>query len=293
MTELRILQNDTAGTVKLAGYVVRRLGYGAMRVSGALNADGLRDRAEAVKLYRRVVERGINLIDTANIYGFGESEEILGEALHPYPDDLLITTKAGFRPGKILAGHATLPPLGAPEHIRQECEKSLRRLKIDCIDLYQVHVPDPAFSYGETVGAFAELQAEGKVRHIGVSNVSLLQLEIAQSICEVVSVQNAYGVGNREHEAIVKVCEDQSIAFFAHSSNNRSDAAADERLDAIAVVHGVSRQQVATAWLLQHSPAIIPIPGTSSLAHLDDNIDAAWLKLSTEEIAFLDDAEKS
>src|ERR1700678_264406 len=143
-----------------------------MRVSGARNAAGARDRAEAIRIYRRAYERGVNLIDTANIYGYGESEEIIAEALYPYPSDLLITTKAGFKPGKIAPGKTSLPPLGRPEHIREECDKSLRRLRIDTIDLYQVHVPDPEVPYEDTVGVFAELQHQGKVRHIGVSNIN-------------------------------------------------------------------------------------------------------------------------
>src|ERR1700722_19829097 len=147
-----------------------------MRASGARNAEGKRDRGAAVVLYRRVYERGVNFIDVANIYGYGECEDILAEALYPYPDDLLIGTKAGFRPGKIQPGQTSLPPFGRPEHIKEECDKSLRRLRLDCIDLYQVHVPDPEVAYEDTVGAFVELQAQGKIRHIGISNVTLDQL---------------------------------------------------------------------------------------------------------------------
>jgi aryl-alcohol dehydrogenase-like predicted oxidoreductase len=163
------LDDITVGTVAIGDLRVRRLGYGAMRVSGARNAAGVRDRAEAIKIYRRAYERGINFIDTANIYGYGESEEILAEALYPYPGDLVIGTKAGFRPGKIAPGETSLPPLGQPGHIKEECDKSLRRLRLDHIDLYQVHVPDPGVPDEDTVGAFAELQQAGKVRHIGRS----------------------------------------------------------------------------------------------------------------------------
>jgi pyridoxine 4-dehydrogenase len=175
------LDDITAGTIAIGGLRVRRLGYGAMRVSGARNAAGVRDRAEAIKIY----------------HGYGESEEILAEALHPYPDDLVIGTKAGFRPGKIEPGKTSLPPLWHPGHIREECDKSLRRLRLDHIDLYQVHVPDPGVPYADTVGAFAELQQAGKVRHIGVSNVTLEQLAIARSVYTVVSVQNAYNDARR------------------------------------------------------------------------------------------------
>src|SRR5262245_7693834 len=155
----RTLSDDAVGTFTIGGELtVRRLGFGAMRISGARSADGVRDRETARQLVRRVVERGVNLIDTANIYGYGESEEIIAEALHPYPDDLVIATKAGYRPGKILPGHVTLPPLGDPAHIKAECDASLRRLRIDVIDLYQVHAPDPTIPYADTIGAFVELQ---------------------------------------------------------------------------------------------------------------------------------------
>ncbi len=213
------LEDETVGTVELAGKVVRRLGFGAMRASGARNAEGVRDRDEAIALYRRVYERGVNFIDVANIYGYGECEEILAEALHPYPDDLLIGTKAGFRPGKVEPGKTSLPPLGRPEHIREECDKSLRRLRVDTIDFYQVHVPDPDVPYEETVGAFVELQQAGKVRHIGVSNVTLDHLTTAQSLCEVVGVQNAYNVGRRGSEGVLRACAQQGVPFIPHSPN--------------------------------------------------------------------------
>src|SRR6202044_2568037 len=199
------LDDITVGTVAIGDLRVRRLGYGAMRVSGARNATGARDRAEAVKIYRRTYERGINFIDTANIYGYGDSKEILAEALYPYPGDLVIGTKAGFRPGKIEPGKTSLPPLGHPGHIKEECDKSLRRLRLDHIDLYQVHVPDPSVPYADTVGAFAELQQAGKVRHIGVSNVTLEQLAVARAICSVVSVQNRYNVDDRKSQAVLEV----------------------------------------------------------------------------------------
>jgi pyridoxine 4-dehydrogenase len=288
MIEAVTLDDGTVGTVDIAGRVVRRLGFGAMRISGARNAEGVRDRDEARALVRRAVERGVNLIDTANIYGYGESEEIIAEALHPYPRDLLITTKAGFRPGKIAPGATSLPPLGTPEHIREECEKSLHRLRVDAIDLYQVHVPDPAVPYEDTVGAFADLQREGKVRHIGVSNVTVDQLAVAQSICKVVSVQNRYNVGDRASEHMVALCERQGIAFFPWQPIAVEDDDVHHALASVAAAHGVIVQQVALAWLLAHSGALVPIPGTRSIDHLDDNIDAAWLTLSDAEMAALD-----
>lgn len=286
----RTLQDSTVGTIELAGRSIRRLGFGAMRVSGARNAEGVRDRSEAIRLYRRVVQRGINFIDVANIYGYGECEEILAEALHPYPDDLLIGTKAGFRPGKIEPGMTSLPPLGRPEHLREECEKSLTRLRLDVIDLYQVHVPDPEVPYEETVGAFAELQAEGKIRHIGVSNVSVEQLSRARSVCEVVSVQNSYNVGRRGSEDVLRTCENLGIAFIPHSPNILGGTAAEQVVAAVAATHGVSAQQVAIAWLLRHSAAMVPIPGTSRIGHADDNIESAWLELTPEDTVCLDAA---
>ena len=287
------LDDTTVGTVDIADWTVRRLGFGAMRISGARNAEGVRDREVARALVRRVVDRGMNLIDTANIYGYGESEEIIAEALHPYPADLLITTKAGFKPGKIAPGQTSLPPLGTPEHIREECEKSLRRLRVDAIDLYQVHVPDPAVPYEDTVGAFADLQREGKVRHIGVSNVSAEQLAVAQSICEVVTVENRYNVGDRASEAMVAQCEQQGIVFFPWQPVAPEDDGIRRALAVVAQAHGVSVQQVALAWLLAHSDIVVPIPGTTSIEHLDDNIDAAWLSLPTPISPTLDAAAGS
>jgi aryl-alcohol dehydrogenase-like predicted oxidoreductase len=261
-----------------------------MRVSGARNAAGVRDRAEAVKIYRRAYERGINFIDTANIYGYGESEEILAEALYPYPCDLVIGTKAGFRPGKIEPGKTSLPPLGHPAHIKEECDKSLRRLRLDRIDLYQVHVPDPGVPYEDTVGAFAELQKAGKVRHIGVSNVTLEQLAVARSLCTVVSVQNAYNVGTRTSETLLAACEDAGMAFLPWKPIQLKGTPAAVAAEEIADERGITSQQVALAWALAHSPAMLPIPGTSKLPHLDENIDAAFIELSTNEIARLESA---
>jgi aryl-alcohol dehydrogenase-like predicted oxidoreductase len=245
----------------------------------------------------------VNFIDVANIYGYGECEEILKEALHPYPADLLIGTKAGFKPGKIQPGQRLLPPLGTPEHIKEECHASLRRLGLDVIDLYQVHVPDPNVAYEETVGAFVELQRQGKIRHIGVSNVNLTQLTTAQSLCEVVSVQNPYSIARRDSDDVLEACEARAIAFIPHSPNILGPAApfgatpagtardltpAEKAVAEIASAHRVSSQQVAVAWLLAKSPAMVPIPGTSKLAHVDDNVDTAWLRLTDDEIGRLE-----
>jgi pyridoxine 4-dehydrogenase len=300
---MRAMDDSTVGTIALAGKEVRRLGFGAMRVSAARNAEGKRDREEAAKIYRTVYDGGVNFIDVANIYGYGECEEILAEALHPYPDDLLIGTKAGFKPGKIEPGKSSLPPLGTPEHIKEECELSLRRLRLEAIDLYQVHTPDPNVPFEDTVGAFAELQQEGKVRHIGVSNVSAEQLALAQSLCEVVSVQNAYNLSNRRSDDLMRSCESQGIAFIPYSPNilgpgasfgsqgtaaEREPTAAEALVAEIGAAHGVSSQQVAVAWLLARSPVMVPIPGTSKVSHAADNVETAFLELTADELARLD-----
>lgn len=288
MSDSPTLTDDTVGTVTFGDITARRLGFGAMRVSGARNPEGVRDRAEAVTLVRTVHDRGVNFFDTANIYGYGQSEEIIAEALRPYPDDLFITTKAGFKPGKIEPGKSSLPPLGRPEHIKEECDKSLARLGLDVIPLYQVHVPDPDVPYAETVGAFVELQQAGKVRHIGVSNVDLDQLAVAQSLCTVVSVQNFYNVARRTSEPVLRACEEQGIVFIPHSPNILGQGEAATAVAEIAAAHGVSTQQVAVAWLLAHSSAAAPIPGTQSVAHAGDNVDTAWLRLDDDELARLD-----
>ena len=282
------LDDTTAGTVRVGDRSVRRLGFGAMRISGARNAEGLRDRALAVELVLGVRDRGVQFFDTANVYGYGQSEEILAEALAPYAEDLLIATKAGFAPGKLAPGQRSLPPLGRPDHIREECDTSLRRLRAECIELYQVHVPDPAVPWADTVGAFAELRQAGKVRMIGVSNVTPEQLREAQSIVEVVSVQNRYSVGNREAEAVLTACEEHRIAFLPYSPLQPTVGAVGAALADIAAARGVLPQQVALAWLLQRSLVILPIPGTSQLRHADENIDAAWLQLTAEEVGRLE-----
>jgi pyridoxine 4-dehydrogenase len=287
----QVLADDTVGTFKIGGELeVRRLGFGAMRISGARNAEGVRDRDEAKRLIRRVVDRGVNFLDTANIYGYGQSEEIIAEALHPYPSDLVITTKAGFKPTKILSGHVTLPTDGWPEHIREECNKSLQRLRTDTIDLYQVHHPDPTVPYDETIGAFVELQQAGKVRHIGISNVTAEQLVFAQKVCTVASVQNRYNAGDRTSEAVLDACAAQGIAFLPWAPILVGQSRANAAIGEIATAHGATVHQVALQWLLRRSPNIIPIPGTSQVPHADANVDAAWLQLEPAELARIDRA---
>ncbi|MCW2525671.1 MAG: putative oxidoreductase [Pseudonocardiales bacterium] len=290
MSVNKVLDASTVGSVSIGGDItVGRLGFGAMRISGARNGEGVRDRDVARALVRRVVERGVTFIDTADIYGYGQSEEIIAEALSPYADDLLIATKAGFEPRKMLPGENSLPPSGHPDHIKAQCDKSLARLGVDQLDLYQVHVPDPKVPYADTVGAFVELQQAGKVRHIGVSNVSAEQLALAQTLCTVVSVQNKYNAGERNSDEVLAICESSGIPFIPWQPMVVGDAA-KAAVAAVAAEHGATSEQVALAWLLQRSPILLPIPGTSNVSHLDANIDAAWLKLSESDVARLDAA---
>jgi pyridoxine 4-dehydrogenase len=286
----RVLDDETAGTVLVGDRRVRRMGFGAMRVSGARDAEGVRDRATAIDLVRGVRDRGVQFFDTANIYGYGQSEEIIAEALAPWAEDLVIATKAGFRPGKIAPGETSLPPLGRPEHIREECEKSLRRLRVECLELYLVHVPDPDVPWEDTVGAFAELQQAGKVRSVGVSNVSVDQLRAAQEIVRVACVQNRYSVGDRTSDPVLEACEREGIAFLPYSPLQAAGGPVGEALAEIATARGVLAQQVALAWLLRRSPVMLPIPGTSQLRHAEENVDAAWLELDAVELARLEDA---
>jgi pyridoxine 4-dehydrogenase len=287
----RVLTDDAVGTFTIGGDLrVRRLGFGAMRISGARDADGVRDRETARQLVRRVVDRGVNFLDTANIYGYGESEEIIAEALYPYPADLVITTKAGYLPAKIQRGHITLPTRGDPDHIRTECDKSLQRLRVDTIDLYQVHAPDPDVPYDETIGAFVELQQAGKVRHIGISNVTVDQLAFAQQHCTVATVQNRFNAGDRSSDAVVEACEADGIGFMPWAPIQLPSRRVSEVSEEIAAAHGATLQQVALQWLLHRSPNMLPIPGTSQAAHADENIDGAWVALTADEVDRIDTA---
>ncbi|HVW45166.1 MAG TPA: aldo/keto reductase [Amycolatopsis sp.] len=293
MTAATRLSDETVGTVRIGDRDVRRLGFGTMRIASAKDADGNRDRATAIALCRGVAEQGVTFFDTANIYGYGECEEIIAEALHPYAQDLVITTKAGFKPGKMYPGMSRLPALGTPEHIREECDKSLARLRLDHIELYQVHVPDPAVPYAETVGAFADLQRAGKVKHIGVSNVDLEHLAIARGVCAVVSVQNSYSLANRASEDVLTECEKSGIAFIPHTPAIRSGSPVAAAVDEVAAELGASAPQVAIAWLLARSPVMLPIPGTRRLAHAIENAQAGRVELTPAQFARLDKASGS
>ena len=274
------------GTFLLGGDLpVRRLGFGAMRITGRGIWGDPPDREGAKDLLRRVVELGTTLIDTADSYGPNVSEELIAEALHPYPEDLVIATKGGL----LRTGPGQWPPDGRPEHLKDACEGSLRRLRLERIDLYQLHRPDPAVPYEDSVGALAELQAAGKIRHVGVSNVTVGQLATARSIVPVVSVQNRYNLADRESEDVLQACERDGIAFLPWFPLATGDLAKPGSvLDDVARRLRVPPGQVALAWLLRHSPVDLPIPGTSSVAHLEENVAAAGLELGPEDVAALD-----
>jgi pyridoxine 4-dehydrogenase len=273
------LSNETVGTIALGDLTVRRLGFGAMRITGKGVWGDPPDRQQAVEVLRRALELGINLIDTADSYGPHVSEELIAEALYPYPEDLVIATKGGLE----RTGPGAWPRNGRPEHLRAACEGSLRRLHLKRIDLYQLHAPDPEVPYEESVGALAELQREGKIRHIGVSNVNREQLATARGVVEVVSVQNRFNLGERGSADVLETCEDEGLAFIPWFPLNAGSLAEPGGPAAeIAERHGATPAQVAVAWLLRF-PATLPIPGTGSVAHLEENLAAASLQLSDEE----------
>ena len=272
-----------AGAVRTIGIgdrEVNRLGFGAMRITG----DGIwgppRDADEAKRVLRRAVELGANFIDTADSYGPNVSEALIGEVLHPYPEDLAIATKGGLlRPGP-----GRWDPDGRPEHLREALEGSLKRLKTDRIDLYQLHRPDPAVPYEESIGALKEMQDEGKIAEIGVSNVSVQQLQQARAIVEVRSVQNRYSIEDQSSSAVLDACEAAGIAFIPWAPVSGGSLAGDESaLTQVAKDHDATPAQVALVWLLHRSPVMLPIPGTSKVAHLEENMKAATLDLSSEE----------
>jgi aryl-alcohol dehydrogenase-like predicted oxidoreductase len=268
---------------------VHRLGFGAMRITG----DGIwgppDDPEEAKRLLRRVVELGIDLIDTADSYGPEVSENLIAEALHPYPDGLVIATKGGLR----RTGPGQWPVDARPERLKECCEASLRRLRLDRIDLYQLHAPDDKVPYEESVGALKELRDEGKIRHVGVSNVSVDELERARSIVEVVTVQNRYNLEYRRSEDVLEACEDAGIGFipwFPLAVGRLAEPGGP--LDRIAAAHDATPAQVALAWLLARSPVMLPIPGTGSVEHLEENFAAARMELSPDEVAEIGSASE-
>jgi len=256
-----------------------------MRITG----DGVwgppEDPDSAHRVLQRSVELGVQLIDTADSYGPDVSEELIAEALHPYPEDVIIATKGGLERG----GPGQWSANGRPEHLREACEGSLRKLQVDHIDLYQLHAPDSDVPYEESIGALVELRDEGKIVHVGVSNVNSDELSAARGITEIASVQNRFNLSDRSNEDVLEMCTDEGIAFLPWFPLGAGTPV--EVAGGIARARGVSAHAVAIAWLLHRSPVIVPIPGTSSVDHLEENVAAGSLELSEEELAKLSDVD--
>jgi len=277
----------TSGTFTIGGdLTVYRLGFGTMRLTGPGIWGPPTDKNETIAVLRRAIELGVNLLDTADSYGPEVSESLIAEALYPYPPQLVIATKGGYlRPGP-----DQWKPDGRPEHLREALEGSLRRLRLERIDVYQLHVPDPNVPYEESVGALADLRAAGKIHHIGVSNVNPDQLERARKIVPIVTVQNRYNLMDRASENMVDICEREGLGFIPWFPLATGDLAKDGgKLSQIAQRHHATPGQIALAWLLQRSPNMLPIPGTSSVKHLEENSAAALIRLSNDEFQALDE----
>jgi len=267
-----------AGNRTLGELTVCRLGYGAMRITGPGIWGPPKDHAAALAVLRRIVELGVNFIDTADSYGPNVSEELIAEALAPYPKDLVIATKGGWvRSGPGFWGHNA-----TPEHLRNAVEGSLKRLRVERIDLYQLHIPDPMVSIEDSLEALLEAQSQGKIRHIGLSNVTREHIERARKVCPIVSVQNRYSFADREWDYVVNYCEQNGIVFIPWFPLAGGQAA-QEAAQKIAKAHHATPTQVALAWLLQRSPIMLTIPGTSSVKHLEENVGGAALKLTQQE----------
>jgi aryl-alcohol dehydrogenase-like predicted oxidoreductase len=272
-----MLTKDDTTTLTIGGdLAVHRLGFGAMRLTGLPSR---LDRAAGVALARRAVELGVTFVDTADSYDFGENEELLAAALHPYPADVVIATKGGH----VNVGREWIP-LGRPEYLRQQAELSLRRLRLERIDLYQLHRIDPTVPFADQVGALRQLRDEGKVRHVGLSQVTVDQVVEAERIVPIASVQNRYNLTDREHEDVLDHCERRGIAFVPYRPIARHTTPA---ITAVARRHGATATQVSLAWLLHRSPVVAPIPGTSSGKHLEENLAAADLTLDADDLAQL------
>jgi pyridoxine 4-dehydrogenase len=279
---------QAAGTIELGGELaVCRLGYGAMRLTGPGIWGPPKDRAEALAVLRRAVELGVDFIDTADSYGPDINEELIAEALSPYPDNLVIATKGGWiRTGPGIWGHNA-----TPDHLRKAVEGSLRKLRTDCIDVYQLHIPDPLVSLEDSLGTLIELQSQGKIRHIGLSNVTREHIERARKVCPIVSVQNRYSFADREWDYVVDYCEQNGIAFIPWFPLGAGQAA-NRALKHVADAHNATLLQTALAWLLQRSAIMLPIPGTSSVKHLEENLGAPDLRLSKQEFDELAQVEE-
>jgi pyridoxine 4-dehydrogenase len=277
-----------SSTFRLGGdLTVNRLGFGAMRLTGQGIWGWPPDRENALKVLKRAVDLGVNLIDTADAYGPEVSELLIAEALHPYPKGLVIATKGGLtRPGP-----GQWVPNGRPEYLKAAVEKSLKRLRLDRIDLYQLHRIDPKVPAEESLGALKEMQSAGKIRHVGLSEVSPDEIDRARKIVKIVTVQNRYNISDRKWDNTLAYCEKQNLGFmpWAPVQGGRGSGFGPN-VDAVANQHGVSVYQVAIAWLLHRSPVMLPIPGTASVPHLEENSAAASLKLSDQDWAKLDQA---
>jgi len=279
-----------SGTFAIGGdLTVNRLGYGAMRITG----DGIwgepKDREGAKRVLRRAVELGVNFIDTADSYGPEVSEQLIGEALAPYSNGVVIATKAGLT----RQGPNQWLPVGRPEYLIQQVEMSLRRLKLERIDLWQLHRIDPKVPVEESLGAIKKLQEQGKIRHVGLSEVKPHEIDQARKVVEIVSVQNLYNLSDRQHEDVVAYCTKHKLAFipwFLVAAGKLAKPGG--KLDTVAKAHGATVSQLSLAWLLHHSPVMLPIPGTSSVTHLEENIAAAGVKLSDAEWKEIEDAAK-
>ena len=272
-----------AGSIRIGDLSVNRLGFGAMRICGPQIWGEPADRAAARTVLLRAYELGHNFFDTADSYGPHVSEALIAEALHPYPQDLVIATKGGLarpRPER-------WDECGRPDHLRQAVDGSLRRLRLECIDLYQFHAPDPRVPYADSMGALADLQRAGKIRHLGVSNVTVKQLHEAQRIAPIVTVQNEYNIGNRADEGVLFACEQAGIAFIPWYPLGAGQVLKSAKVKRIAARLNATPSQIALAWLLAHSPVMLPIPGTGALKHLEENAGAAAVRLSESDLADL------
>ncbi|MEU5642133.1 aldo/keto reductase [Streptomyces milbemycinicus] len=279
---------DAAGTFQLGGDLrVNRLGYGAMQLTGPGVWGPPKDPEEAVRVLRRAVELGVNFIDTADSYGPFVSEQLIHKALHPYPAGLVIATKGGLS----RAGPDDWRPLGRPEYLRQQTELSLRHLGLERIDLYQLHRIDPKVPLGDQLGELRLLQQEGKIRHIGISEVTVSQIQEARTIVDIVSVQNLYNLASRDAEDVLDYAERENLGFIPWFPMATGELARPGGpLDTLAKTYGASPSQLALAWLLRRSPVALPIPGTSSVSHVEENIRAAQITLSDTEFQALSQA---
>jgi aryl-alcohol dehydrogenase-like predicted oxidoreductase len=279
-----------SGTFAIGGTTtVNRLGFGTMQLTGEGVWGDPKDPDEAVRVLQRAVERGVTFFDTADSYGPVVAEQLLKKALHPYNDDVVIATKAGLT----RSGPGDWRPVGRPEYLRQQAEMSLRNLGLDSIPLFQLHRIDPQVPLADQVGELAKLQEEGKIQHIGLSEVDVDDVEAASEFATIASVQNLYNLANRDAEKLLDYATDNSIAFIPWFPLATGELAKEGgKLDTLAKQHNASASQLALAWLLQRSPVMLPIPGTKSVAHVDDNIDAAGVSLSADEFAELEKAVK-